>query len=206
MTDGPTESRRERYERQTKEQYAALGRYVQQFELVSFYLRYVITLVLHQDGLRNQQLADIIVGHHAVTAQTLLDTACALLVEVHSGDKDAISIMHHFRNRFSQEIRTRNTYLHGTWLMGWASESQQDFSDLGGFKLSPSPKLGAGTKDLAKSVQELQARIDELVEIEDGFKRLMGCLLLKREVKKNFITVDGRYVSPDTARRRGWSC
>jgi hypothetical protein len=52
----------------------------------------------------------------------------------------------------------------------------------------------------------LQARIGELEEIEDGFKRLMGCLLLKRDVKKNFITVDGRYISLDTAKRRGWSC
>jgi hypothetical protein len=114
--------------------------------------------------------------------------------------------MHHFRNRFSQEIRTRNTYLHGTWFIGWASESQQDFSDIAGFKLGPSPKIGSGTKDLTKSVQELQARVDELEEIEDGFKRIMGCLLLKGDVKNNFITVDGRYMSPDTARRRGWSC
>jgi len=115
-------------------------------------------------------------------------------------------IMHHFRNRFAKEIQTRNDYLHGTWLIGWASESQQEFSEIGGFKLNPSPKIGSEIKELARSVLELQARIDELEEIQYGFNRLWGCLFLNREVKTNFLILEGKYISPDLAKKRKLSC
>ena len=60
---------------------------------------------------RNQQLANIILGHRSVTAQVLLDTTCALLAEGHSEDKDAMHIMHHFRNRFAKEIHETITFM-----------------------------------------------------------------------------------------------
>jgi hypothetical protein len=81
-------------------------------------------------------------------------------------------------------------YLHGTWFIGWAGASQEDFSEIAGFKLNPSPKRGSGVKALAKSVLELRSRIDELEEIEGGLQRLMVCLMLNGDVKRNFIVVD----------------
>lgn len=204
MTEPSNQKREAKYKLQTTEQYASLGRYIQHFELVCLTLRHIIIWILSSNGLKNQQLSIIMTGHKSMTAQVLLDTACALFCEVYGNQKDVIDLLNHFRGRFSKEIETRNDYLHGTWLIGWASELQDDFSRIEAFKLNPSPKKGSGTKQLARSVDELNKRIDELEEIQDALNRLWACCSLHTDVNANFLKIEGRYVSPDTARRRGW--
>jgi hypothetical protein len=119
-------------------------------------------------------------------------------------DEDITKVSADLRKLFEEKIQTRHTYLHGTWFIGWASEGQQDFSEISGFKGTASPAKGLGLKQLATSVSELHQRVEVLEEINDAFRRLFGCIIGGFPVAKNFLRYEGRYVSPDTARKRGW--
>jgi len=204
MTEDGDTQRREKYLRQTNEQFAALGRYVQEFELVCFTLRHLMTSLLLQNGLRDQFLPATFLNHQSITARVLLDTACSMILHLHKCDSGVTEIVNDLRRRFEKEIETRNDYLHGTWFIGWASDDQQDFAEMTGFKGTTSPAKGIGLKQLATSAAEMKARVEVLEEINDAFRRLLGCLIGKFSVKKNFVKYEGRYVSPDTVRRRGW--
>jgi hypothetical protein len=165
----------------------------------------LITDLFIQNCLKDPSLPAAILNHHSITAKVLLDSCCSMILLSHIGDADVKDIVTDLRKRFEKEIEIRNDYLHETWFFGWASESQQDFSDITAFKATSSPAKGLGQKQLATSVAELQRRIDALDELNDAFRRLFGCLIGKFQIKKNFIRYEGRWVSPDTARKRGWS-
>lgn len=204
MGDIRDTERRQKYLAQTNEQFAALGKYVQAFEQVCFTLRHLITSLLMQNGLKDQSLLSTFLFHQSVTARVLLDSACAMLFHLHGDDEHLVEIATDLRKRFEKEIERRNTYLHGTWFIGWASEDQQDFSEITAFKGTASPARGLGLKQLAASGSELHQRVEALEEISDAFWRLFGCIMGEFPVAKNFLTYEGRYVSPDTARKRGW--
>jgi hypothetical protein len=115
MDDASDTERRQKYLAQTNEQFAVLGRYVQEFEQVCFTLRQLITSLLTQNGLKDQSLPSMFLFHRSVTARVLLDSACAMLFHLHQDDDCLIEVTTDLRKRFEKEIEIRNTYLHGTW-------------------------------------------------------------------------------------------
>ena len=149
MSNDP-ESREQRYERQTKEQYAAIGKFVVKFELVCFYLRLTMLNFLQSSGLKKQELARIVFGHQAMTANALREVYMAMTVVLY-GDN---MVLKDFLSRFQRLTKERNDIVHGTWFVGWASEDQEDFSAIRGFKDSIA-KSGAGFKTLPESVEKL---------------------------------------------------
>lgn len=193
MSNDP-ESREQRYERQTKEQYAAIGKFVVKFELVCFYLRSTMSNFLQSSGLKKQELARIVFGHRSMTADALREVYMAMTVELY-GDN---VVLKDFRSRFQRLTEKRNDIVHGTWFVGWASEDQEDFSAIRGFKDSIS-KSGSGFKPLPESVEKIAALTREAEELGSLVSRLDGCFRCGFKVSKNFVQENGKWVVPRNA-------
>jgi hypothetical protein len=80
--------------------------------------------------------------------------------------------MNDVEKRFRALIETRNRVVHGTWLIGWASSEQEDFSEISGVyrKLT---KRGLEQRDMPRSVAELRTLSAEAKDLADLTRRLV---------------------------------
>lgn len=78
----PEPSREERYKAQTTEQFAALGRFVQEFEQAVFELRRVPIFLFGGFNTEQQRRAQVMVGHEAITAMAPMDIVSRLIGEI----------------------------------------------------------------------------------------------------------------------------
>ena len=69
------------YQKNTKEQYEMLGRFVEAFEMMVFEVRQV-TLTVSSRDIRNYTLIETILHHNALTAKPLFDILRAVIAEV----------------------------------------------------------------------------------------------------------------------------
>ncbi|MEI9901817.1 MAG: hypothetical protein WDN31_18835 [Hyphomicrobium sp.] len=125
------EERLAKYQRQTTEIYAAIGRYVEAFEQLVFDIRFGCQLLtcppaptVAMTG-RQQRLMGVVFNHQSMTAGNLFRIYRALVGEILSDgnqpgfsddDKALITgVLQQFDREFQRVISTRNDYLHGTW-------------------------------------------------------------------------------------------
>ena len=167
------ESRDQKYNRQTGEQFETLGRYVQAFEQMIAAVRFVLLQLTTRGagpaGVKHQGLLNIVFHHQAMTAQPLFDILRAIIGEI-INDKDyrvsasergtIILILTQVAGDYSDVVRQRNDLIHGTWYIGWASSSQTDFSDMAVAKFKAT-KTGLGSASTPKNASELRSIIAE---------------------------------------------
>ena len=194
------------YESQTTEQYAALGQFMTEFEQICQTLRLWFVFLLGGKGLKDQTVANIIVGNQAFSAGPLIEMMEGLVGHL-VGDavkrkiitkeeaKVGKDIFGKTASRFRKLTKIRNRIVHGTWFIGWASPEQTDFSEMHGYKPSPNKK-GMAIKELPKSVDEMHAYIAEAKNINALFWRFNGCMQLANrtpgegDFSKNFTKAD----------------
>lgn len=203
-----SESRDERYERQTAEQFAELGRFVQEFEQLVQTIRTCCLFLLPARRSNEQMLVNIFLHHDVMTAKPLFDCMRALYAEVikQSGiaiireEADAIrSILRQASTDMEKLIKQRNKLLHAQWHIGWASAQAEDFSELKVFK-------GKAGRD-GFSMDSPLANLDELRELRGKCTELRDLLFLLHatfivrvfkpkegtRVLRNFEKIDGRW-------------
>src|SRR5947207_2364955 len=80
--DGNTqETRNQRYTRQTGEQFEAIGRFVQAFELMVDAVRYGLLQLTARDP-KHQRLLNIVFHYKSMTASPLIDIFRAIIAEI----------------------------------------------------------------------------------------------------------------------------
>jgi hypothetical protein len=129
MTDTP-------YEKNTKEQYEALGRFVEAFEEMVAEAR-LCCLDLLQFGLSRQQkkLVEIPLYHSAIGAKAVFDIFRAVFIETirdtdyetkHNIEEAEIqkfsSVLSKISGHYGDLCNRRNDLLHGTWHVGYVGE------------------------------------------------------------------------------------
>ncbi|MEZ5782061.1 MAG: hypothetical protein R3D70_25450 [Rhizobiaceae bacterium] len=155
-----TETRDQKRERQVKEQFEALGRFVQAFEALVFSIRSRVRMLAPTPY--NPVLIAIIVNHKALTAQAIWEILRAVMGELSRqsaiGDLDDSafsSIIREIDTEFQALVKDRNSLLHGTWLIGYHAEDDTDYSKFKILNLNPS-KSGLGSRaDLPTTAEEL---------------------------------------------------
>ena len=168
-----TESRDERYARQTKEQFEELGRFVQAFEQLVSRIRTSCLLLLPGRVADDQILLNVVLHHRAFTAQPLFECMRALYAEHVRKLADKISqdeqatitgVLRQAAHDMSFLVERRNALLHGTWHIGFANPADQDFSNptfmkgkVTGSGLDFNPVV-----ESADDLRELRKRCDEL--------------------------------------------
>ncbi len=183
------------YEAQTTEQYAALGEFMTEFEQICHALRLSFVFLLQGKGLKDQTVANIIIGNRAISAGPLIEIMEGLVGHLVGKNPVGMQIFGKTATRFRNLTEIRNDFVHGTWFIGWANPEDTDFSEIRGYKLNPNKK-GMTLKVLPKSVDEIRANIAEAKKINALFMRFFGCMQLANmspgngDFSKNFTKSD----------------
>lgn len=198
----PEKSREQRFERQTKEQYEALGRFVQEFEQMVDAARFGCLMITAGNG-REQQRMNIVLHHSALSAMPMFEIFRALLGTIIYRDgfdiaeqKIFTSVIKDVHERYRSVASKRNDLIHATWYIGWASEDQQDFSEF----LAKKHKVTGDQLKLAKNptnTTELELITQECSRLNEVIRALFFCGAIGLSAAKNFaekdvINIDGK--------------
>jgi hypothetical protein len=188
MVDSPGESRDEKYNRQTTESFAALGRFVQCFEGMVGAARDGAMFLL-SNNLESQTLVKIALYHQALTAKPIMEIFRAITmrtIEFHTSlrpgilnntDRDTFSaVLGQIHREFETLANTRNNLLHATWYIGWSNEHETDFSQFLARKERVN-KSGSSAVNLPKTAAELNELSERCAEIEEWIRLVFSSLL-----------------------------
>jgi hypothetical protein len=122
------------YERNVKEQYETLGRFVEAFELMVNAVRRVCIDLLPHDG-NHDHLIEIVFHHQVMTAKPLFEIMRATIADLLKnvshrahGDRDFFNDLLSFVQKgYDDLVNKRNNLLHGTWIIGTRSGRDPDF-------------------------------------------------------------------------------
>lgn len=162
-----------KYTQQTTESYAAIGKFVCEFELLCEQMRLSIWICLSFYGLKNTSISLIILTD--LTAQPLLTLLERLHAETFQQfDELALEkrISDQILNEIKELIQKRNSIVHGTYRIGWASESQTDFSNIQGYKLKANKSKGHHIETLPESKDEYDTLSKKLNNSRNLLSRL----------------------------------
>jgi len=163
----------EGYAKNTKEQYEALGRFVEAFELMVNEVREIcIERVCASVGSERQLLVEISFHHQVMTAKPLLDIMRAIIAEIVNVETSPYfaeravygDLVRHIAKEYDRLHWKRNELLHGTWFIGYVSDDDPDASvfDVRKYKTTASGLMRTtGLPKSAAELLELAARCDE---------------------------------------------
>jgi hypothetical protein len=187
-------SESENYERNTKEQYERLGRFVEMFEAVVQEARDACIDLLGRDR-QQKRLIEIAFHHQVLTAKPIFEIMRAIIIEiVDSAIKDGVALYHGPEKRAASKsdreaflglmkfiadeyddlVKMRNALLHATWFVGYKSEDDPASSEFFARKFVVT-KEGLSSVELpknARQLEELSHRCD-LIRTWIGF--LVNC-------------------------------
>jgi hypothetical protein len=191
--------RKQKYEQQTEQVYAAIGRFAVKFEHVCHAMYSGVMNLLQQHGLQNQRLANGVL--EGLTAEPLRRMFAATVAEVR-GDQlvgDEKRIFSNVLKRIIQLTETRNDLIHRTWFVGWAAPTDEDFSTVAGWKFK-NTNQGVEFRPLQYAPADFDSLSTQADELADIVNRLNGCLLLNRPFGTNFVLdADGTVRLPVTS-------
>ena len=103
-----------------RDMFEAIGRAVVAFEQVTHRLQVGIATILAEHGLRNQQLANVVLAE--LTAAPLISMYRTLLFEVMAPDTAGAKYLKQIFSRLVRLTERRNEIVHSTWFVGWAED------------------------------------------------------------------------------------
>lgn len=199
------ETRDEKYQRQTKESFEHLGRFVQEFEQMVFTIRVGIRDVLAGNSRDREGLLDVVLNHEALSAKPLSDMfrgiiATAMQHPTYTDEQRAMvrQILKQIAREFQDLTEQRNKILHGTWFIGWASAADEDFSQMSSMKWKVTAEGAKPVDDVPKSVEDLKALISRCTETKRTITALLFSLRLPQMaggLEKNFTRVGKGWVA-----------
>lgn len=208
------------YAKNTKEQYEALGRFVEAFELMVDDIRGICGDCISaavgalnppikpdekswEDWIKEENdrrlLISVPFNHQSMTAKPLFDIMRAIIAEVvnvpssyHYNERTTYrDLLKHIEKELSSIYWKRNDLLHGTWLVGY---SHQDDPDASTFVI----RKYRITADGLKRVSELPKDATELLKLRDrcdDARTWIGhvgfCLWQKHQLSE-FFKLDGK--------------
>lgn len=169
---------------QTSELYANIGEFVVKFEHLCHAMQSVIIFMMHGQGLRNQQVANILLaGYTADPLRALLESLIGEIVKTNDNDK---KIIKNILLRIQKLTENRNDVVHSIWYIGWGNEQTQDFSDAPGHRLHKN-KQGAALKTFNYKSDDFSAFVEEAEKLYSLIMRLHGCITTEQlSIEKNF--------------------
>ncbi len=170
---------------QTGELYANIGEFVVKFEHVCHAMQTAIIFMIHGQGLKNQQVANIfLAGYTADPLRTLFESLFGELVKPNDNER---KIIKNIFSRIQKLTEKRNDVVHSTWYIGWGNEQTQDFSEAPGHRLHKN-KQGAALKSFKYKAEDFSAFVEEAEKLSSLVMRLHGCITGGFSIEKNFKT------------------
>jgi hypothetical protein len=170
---------------QTGELYSNIGEFVVKFEHVCHAMQTAITFLMHDQGLQNQQVANILLaGYTADPLRTLFESLIGEVVKPNDNER---KIIKNIFTRIQKLTEKRNDVVHSTWYIGWGNEQTQDFSEAPGHRLHKN-KQGAALKAFKYKAEDFSAFVEESERLSSLVMRLHGCITGGFSIEKNFKT------------------
>jgi len=167
--------RQTKFNEQTTALYAAIGRFVVEFEQMCFAMSNAVLFALHnEEGLRDQQLGNAMLA--GLTAGPLREMTLSVFAHLYRDDPAGLQIVRDLAARTQQLTTSRNEIIHSTWFIGWASQEDTDFSRASGMKLK-NTKSGPMAMSVSNSVAEFDRETANAKELAVLWRQLLGCLL-----------------------------
>ena len=187
------EEREARFKAQTCEQYEALGRFVQAFELMVDASRQALSMHLQSQNASLVYLTRMIFHHPALTAMPLFELYRAIVYTVVNEllpqcDESAAlckKLLSQVAKEYRELVETRNMILHGTPLVGFAGADQDDFSEMMIIKWGVGAQ-GWKVYDTPKSAAELLEICSRCAKVENAI-RLIGTASMMQDKRLKFL-------------------
>ena len=154
------------YEKNTRDQYAALGRFVEEFEMMVGETRAICIERLSQGGQSpgQKRLLDIPFHHSVMTAQAIFEIMRAIVAEIvnlptssHYKERDTFNtVLSMLAREYADLCKKRNQLLHGTWFIGYRSQDDPDAAEFVLQKYVTSADGLVRVDKLPKNAAELQ--------------------------------------------------
>lgn len=180
--------RQVRRKQQSDEIHAAIGRYVEAFGEVMFWLREQCILLPSMYAVRakageHQRLMRVVFSHpstdsnllaiyRGMVGEILNDEPTQFPDEIKEALVGAFKVVDRY---FEQMTERRNDYLHGTWLIGWGNEATLDWSRPTLIRPNVG-KSGLTYKPGPLSANEIDAQAAHCRETLDVFLAFAACL------------------------------
>ena len=190
----------EAHNKNTKEQYAALGQFVVAFEMMVNEARTCAMNLL--DG---NALSDIPFHHPVMTAKPIFEIFRALAVEyltrltlnVPIKERDGFNgVLAVIASEYFELASMRNTLLHGTWFVGWPRDEDPNSETFILSKFKPTKK-GLEQEDVPKYAFELLALKDRCEDVRTWISSLHFCIPRKdaphQPFSERFAFIDGKW-------------
>lgn len=177
--------RKRKYTKQTNQQYALLGRFVNKFELMIFQLRNGIRNNAGFQNMRQQKISNIFFAE--LSAHSLVKIYKSIVLLDTDLDKFTTALLSSLHNRTQNLITKRNEIVHGTYFIGWASQDDVEFSTSPGFK-NMNTKDGGVMRQLELNKENIEILINECDFLSDFYIRFSTSLMLSVEMRKLPLT------------------
>ncbi|HPD60476.1 MAG TPA: hypothetical protein PKV48_01780 [Thermodesulfobacteriota bacterium] len=190
--------RQDRRLKDTAKLYQAIGEFVVKFELACLSVQTCIVFILHNAGLTDQRISQILLA--GLTADPLRMLFDSLVAQTQKLNDKERKIIKNALNRFQKLTEERNDIVHSTWFIGYGDRETTDFSKASGMKYHKNGK-GAVVKSFRRTAADFSKLSIEAKSLADIFGRLDGCFEGGHSVEKNFVVSRDGFVSapPGTA-------
>jgi len=191
------------FKKNTIEQYAALGKFVEAFESMVHETRKISIKLLRRDD-EHQKLVEIPFHHGAMTAQPLFHIMRALIADhlkqpylrVKEAERNKyFGVLNEIGSSYATLIKARNRLLHGTWYVGSITLEDNSSKTFRLEKYSPN-KTGMSKDELPKDATELLALRDHCQKVWWWLRFLNTCLppvVAHLRIEKTFQFKDGAW-------------
>jgi hypothetical protein len=193
-------------EKNVKEQYEALGRFVEAFELMVDEVRGVCVdriwdAVISDTGLDldigqhyRKQLIEISFHQQNMTAKPLWDTMRSIIAEIlsqknnphHTDYANFKSLLGHMEGEYSALYNKRNELLHGTWFIGYTSEEDPHSKKFRIRKFKTTADGLAEAKELPQDVSELSSLTKRCDQMRIWIAEIDFCMRKAKPLSDHF--------------------
>jgi hypothetical protein len=180
-------------EQQTSALYAALGEFAVEFEHVCFAMRCIIMSILHEQGLRNEKVLNILLAEQ--TAEPLRSLTASLFAETQQFSENDEKIIGSVLSKVQVLTQERNDVLHSTWFIGWYGTANGDFGNAPSIKPKRSKK-GDISLDRTWRIEQFDILTARAKALSDNLRSINTCLSGGYKLHDNFrLGRDGSVVS-----------
>jgi hypothetical protein len=152
------------YQKNTKEQYEMLGRFVEAFELMVHEVREICIEQICQGigSSERERLIEIAFHNQSMTAKPLFDIMRAIIAEIvnietnqHHKERETFrKVLSCIEVEYNHLYNKRNELLHGTWFVGYVSDDDPDSKEFRVQKFKTTSD-GLASAKLPKNADEL---------------------------------------------------
>ncbi len=185
MADDINQEQEKTQEAQIEGQYAALGKFIQEFSQICHTLRISFSHLIQGEGLKDFQVGQIIINNKVITAAPLLEIMEALVGYLKKDDAIGLEIFSHTKVRFRSLIEKRNEITHGSWFIGQQNAEEKDSSEISAHILKTNKK-GIKVKTILKSEQEILTLVEECKQVENLFFQFFLTIYLGNQLSEKF--------------------